>query len=438
MVAAALVAGLAAGSAQAQEKKLGVTLIGQQTDMWCWATSGQMIMGFGGTNVTQCSEANAYLLRNDCCTSPTPAACIKGGWPEYDRWNYFFVWTPWGNALTFAQLRAEIDAGRPVGFAWGWTGGGGHYMVANGYKVDSAGTQWVWKNDPWPVNVGAGSWITYADFVGNADHATWENDYTISRLCNGANAVACANGGVCQANGVCQCAAGWAGGSCTISTTPWVQVTGPAGATLKQVSVGSANAIWGLDTSGRTWKWNGTGWDQKGCCVSQISVTADGTMWATNPPDSLRVLKWSGTAWTWNIPTGMKQVAGLDTTNVWGLGTDGSLNKLNGAAWDRKGCCVSQISAGADGELWATNPPDSLRVLRWSGTAWTWNIPTGMVYVAVGSASNIWGLDGSDKIYQWSGSAWTPVSGALHQIAAAGDGTVWGLNAQGVVYRYTP
>jgi hypothetical protein len=53
----------------------------------------------------------------------------------------------------------------------------------------------------------------------------------------------------------------------------------------------------------------------------------------------------------------MKQVAAINATTAWGLNNGGSLFKLNGAAWAKLGCCVSQISIGVDGELWATNPP---------------------------------------------------------------------------------
>ncbi|NTX04576.1 tectonin domain-containing protein [Myxococcus sp. CA040A] len=221
-------------------------------------------------------------------------------------------------------------------------------------------------------------------------------------------------------------------------TQQWVLQPGPQGATLKQISVGSANAVWGLDTAGFNWKWTGATWQKMGGTVTNISTASDGTLWATNPPDSLRVLKWdaTGNKWTWNMPTGMKQVTAINATTAWGLDTGGSLFRWTGSAWEKKGCCVSQLSVGADGELWATNPADSNRVLRWDGTKWTWNIPAGMTFVSVGNVKNIWALDGSDQVYQWSGTAWQKVPGALRNISAAGDGSVWGLNAQGLVYKW--
>jgi hypothetical protein len=82
--------------------------------------------------------------------------------------------------------------------------------------------------------------------------------------------------------------------------------------------------------------------------------------------------------------------------------------------------------------------PDQKRVLRWAGTTWTWNIPTGMTFVAVGNAQNIWALDASDQIFKWTGSTWEKKPGALRNIAVAGDGTVWGLNSQGMIYKWVP
>lgn len=220
----------------------------------------------------------------------------------------------------------------------------------------------------------------------------------------------------------------------------WEQMAGPSGATLKQVAVGSAKAIWGLDTGGTLWKWNGSAWQKLKCCVTTIAAAADGSVWATNPPDSMRVLKWdaANNRWTWNIPTGMKQVTSISAGKAWGLDKGGALFAWTGSGWAKKGCCVSQISVGADGELWATNPPDSKRVLRWDGTKWTWNIPTGMIFVSVGSAKNIWALDAADGIFTWTGSGWQKKPGALRNVSAAADGTVWGVNALGKVYRWVP
>ncbi|MFP2904207.1 S8 family serine peptidase [Pyxidicoccus sp. 3LFB2] len=218
---------------------------------------------------------------------------------------------------------------------------------------------------------------------------------------------------------------------------PFEVVPPPPGVTPKQVAVGSANHIWLLDTVGRHYKWNGSGWDFLRCCVSELAASSDGALWATNPPDNMRVLRWTGTAWAFNIPAGMKQVTIANANTVWGLDTAGTLYRYTGSAWEQKLGTVERISVGEDGVLWATNPPDDLRVLQWNGTSWdAFTRPAGMTYVSVGNASNIWGLDPSNRVFKFNGSSWAPVTGSLYQISAAADGTVWGIGGNAEIQRF--
>jgi hypothetical protein len=162
---------------------LAVALNPQQTSQWCWAASGQMVMAHFGVNMTQCTEANDRFGRNDCCNSPTPSACVSGGWPEFDKHGFTYALTN-NAALSWADLRAQIAArsllnpcyGQPFAFSWHWVGGGGHMMVARGYKTIGT-TNYVQINDPWAPNVGNVRYITYDAYVTVAgDHTHW-NDY---------------------------------------------------------------------------------------------------------------------------------------------------------------------------------------------------------------------------------------------------------------------
>jgi len=174
--------------------------------------------------------------------------------------------------------------------------------------------------------------------------------------------------------------------------------------------------------------------------ASAISVAADGSVWATNPADSMAVLQLDqlNKKWTRSIRAGMNQVAALNALQAWGLDKAGTLFWWNRktTTWEKKAGTVSQISVGLDGTLWAT--ADAKRVLRWDGKKWDAALPKGMVYVSVGSARNIWALDGADQVFKWSGSAWQKMPGSLRNIAAAWDGSVWGINAQGSVVKWVP
>jgi Papain-like cysteine protease AvrRpt2 len=162
---------------------LAVGLNPQQTSMWCWAASGQMVMAYLGVTVTQCTEANDRFGRSDCCNSPMPSACIIGGWSEFEKHGIIYALTN-NAALSWADLRSQIAAhsllnpcwGQPFAFSWHWVGGGGHMMVARGYKT-VATTNYVQINDPWSPNVGNVRYVTYDAYVAVAgDHTHW-NDY---------------------------------------------------------------------------------------------------------------------------------------------------------------------------------------------------------------------------------------------------------------------
>lgn len=156
------------------EYSLAVPLLPQQTDMWCWAASGEMCMNFLGHDVPQCVQANNEFGLANCCQinlCPNPDSgvpCASGGWPEFGRYGFSFLENP--IQLDFAQLVQQTYCKqKPVAFTWWWTGGGGHMMVVVGYEIAPDGTQWVQINDPWAPCVGNQTLITYDDYVGSTD-----------------------------------------------------------------------------------------------------------------------------------------------------------------------------------------------------------------------------------------------------------------------------
>ena len=171
----------------------------QETSMWCWAASGEMTAEYiAGGNIQQCTEANRRFGRTDCCNSPTPAACVMGGWPDelYTAANLTWDRTT-DAALSLQDLKREIShqsfcRKKPFAFAWHWNTGGGHMMVARGFQtvvipelrvglitLPSVSINTVQSNNPWPPNVGTVEWITYANYVSGSDHTHWNDYYNI-------------------------------------------------------------------------------------------------------------------------------------------------------------------------------------------------------------------------------------------------------------------
>lgn len=172
---------------------LPVQLHSQETGMWCWAASGQMIMHYLGHDVSQCVQANNRFGRTDCCSIdlcpaptepapawPNPCNCVCGGWPEFGKYDFSSKHTT-NAALSWDDLKNQVSDApnckrRPFAFSWHWPGGGGHMMVVKGY-VTLAGTDYVVILDPWAPCAGDERIITYDYYVESAGHHTHWDDY---------------------------------------------------------------------------------------------------------------------------------------------------------------------------------------------------------------------------------------------------------------------
>lgn len=178
-IAAGLISpAVAPGAAMANSASgtcLAVPVIGQETSTWSWAAASQMIMLYNGIPMEQCNEANhasgGHLPDHvNCCENPTSrdggendTSCAANGWPTFQSYGFKnFRSTDQGVALSWEQLTAEIDAGRPVFFSWliGMTAI--KSMVARGYKVSIDGAKMVYVNDPTKTpGTGSTYWMDY-------------------------------------------------------------------------------------------------------------------------------------------------------------------------------------------------------------------------------------------------------------------------------------
>jgi papain like cysteine protease AvrRpt2 len=161
--------------------RLNVILRPQQTSMWCWAASGQMVMEFLGTAVTQCDEANKRFGYSNCCNVPTPGQCVQGGWPEFNKYGFTFKTTS-NAALSWAQVKDQIFCKKkPFAFSWHWNGGGGHMMVLKSYLHTPGFAEQVIINDPWPPNVGDVKVLTYQAYVSGPGYTHWNDYYDVTK-----------------------------------------------------------------------------------------------------------------------------------------------------------------------------------------------------------------------------------------------------------------
>ena len=139
------------GAAPLSQKRLPYAGHPQAQINWCWAAVATSVSHFYGLHHwSQCAVANATLGRADCCG--TGAAdhqkCNRPYYLESALQTTGHLFDMNARALTFAEVEAEIDKGRPVGCRVGWRDGTGHFLTLVGYYTGPSGRAYVEIDDP--------------------------------------------------------------------------------------------------------------------------------------------------------------------------------------------------------------------------------------------------------------------------------------------------
>ena len=123
----------------------------QETDVWCWAASAQMIMEFHGSSQAQCFIVDATyrdsLSIDTCCgRNKEKDECLIRGRAGKALTAFSFtvgqvVENP--DPFRWKDLTGQICRGLPFIFAAAWGKGGFHTHVVQGYKVESDGDKVV-------------------------------------------------------------------------------------------------------------------------------------------------------------------------------------------------------------------------------------------------------------------------------------------------------
>lgn len=158
-------------------RELDMILRPQEANFWCWAASGEMVMEELGGTVAQCDEANKRFGREDCCILSGSDDCDNGGWPQFAKYGYTAERTD-DEALSWEEVKKQIDC-RRVPFCVTWRiGDGGHMMVISGYRSIN-GVDQVLIRDPLPVDSGSSRWIRYSEYVSGPGYTHWDDFYNI-------------------------------------------------------------------------------------------------------------------------------------------------------------------------------------------------------------------------------------------------------------------
>ena len=184
---------------------VGVQLVPQERDWWCWAATTEMISGYYGNQIEQCESANyVHGSTPDCCTGCVGNCdCWGSGWGASIT-NIKNNWTHWGfsykhasSELSWDDLKSTISTTpyckrSPIQAVWWWTGGGGHVVTVYGY-AEIGGTNYVAYYNPLPVSCqrdasgtcstrpgGEDVVSTYAAFENSAAHDWGDSFYNFS------------------------------------------------------------------------------------------------------------------------------------------------------------------------------------------------------------------------------------------------------------------
>jgi hypothetical protein len=134
------------GGALPVSQLLRMTVQHQLQTQWCWAAvTTSVATYFRNRQWTQCRMVNDRLGQRVCCTDGASTVCNRPWYLDraLERVGNLEDFT--SGPLSLADVRADIDEGRPICVRIGWSGGGGHFVAIAGYS--EAGVLDI--QDPW-------------------------------------------------------------------------------------------------------------------------------------------------------------------------------------------------------------------------------------------------------------------------------------------------
>lgn len=168
-------------------KRLSIPLRKQQASEWCFAAVSQAVaLYFDSTReIHQCQIVGRAFKRACCGDGMAPVRspeCNRQGYLHLALDSMGLLASPEEGAshkwiegpVSFAVIRREIDAGRPVCVLIRWkSGGGGHFIMIEGYSVSIRGAASVWVRNP--LSPGSSSRHPYDVIASNSDDGGYQD-----------------------------------------------------------------------------------------------------------------------------------------------------------------------------------------------------------------------------------------------------------------------
>jgi len=166
----------------------------QQYDQWCWAGCSKTILDYYGFNAVQQCDIAEFVRTTATFHDFGDVACCISARQGCNYWNYNWGYagsiqdilihfgnlqnSGLGRALTLAEVSTEIQANKLFVVRWGWSTGGGHFVVGHGVSGNN-----VYYMNPWfgeGLHIGTYDYLVKGkDSPGAATH-TWTSTNKIT------------------------------------------------------------------------------------------------------------------------------------------------------------------------------------------------------------------------------------------------------------------
>ncbi len=138
-----------------QEINSGIGYLGfveqlQLQTEWCWAATSTSVAHYynSASPWTQCTVANKAQGQTTCCQNGASSACNVPWYLDQALTIVGHFASEIGGQPSLSQLISEIDAKRPFGIRLGWNGGGGHFVIIDGYDNTDPANPTIEVKDP--------------------------------------------------------------------------------------------------------------------------------------------------------------------------------------------------------------------------------------------------------------------------------------------------
>jgi hypothetical protein len=160
---------------------LNVSNTEQQYNQWCWAGSTKCVLDYYGFSTPQQCDIAEYVRNTATFHNFGSTNCCTSALQGCNYWNYNYgaagsmqdILVHFGNlqntgiatSLTQAEITNQIQQNKLFIIRWGWSGGGGHFIVGHGINGNN-----IYFMNPW---FGEGLHIgTYSFMLSGVDNTS--------------------------------------------------------------------------------------------------------------------------------------------------------------------------------------------------------------------------------------------------------------------------